>query len=389
MLKHTLNLHARDLLFFNDARTMGGATEGAGVQWPLPSVLHSAILSAFHERWPELDAAHESQHKHRCDNDRNYDRSSLRFGGLRTMGPFPCQDSTIYLPTPADLMPGSIMQPMCMPAGAETNLPDPLRYAVAANIPPTKETTGGWISCTEFAKYLNGDTNARTVKTGELYDSETRAGVGIDANTHAKASGKFYQAQYLRLRKEIQLTAWATAEAIRFGQKANGEPGKDLLAEFASCGLSLRLGGQGGTATAAMQASRPLNIPAPAKGCLRLKWILLSPAIFNAGWLPGWIDAATGEIRLTFDKQPIAGRLVAARIPKPVTTSGWKLDTKGSSAGTPKATRLLAAAGSVYYFELTDAEAASRFVQALHLRPKSDLLGEKGFGLGAVGAWIF
>ena len=410
MLKHTLTLSARDLLFFRDARPLGGSDEGAGGRWPLPNVLHAAVLSAFHDRWPELDPSCESRHtnwkdkeKARAERGKSPDRSSLRFGGLRTIGPFPyiargvngrgggLMQAGLYLPSPADLVPGGIMHPVRLPAGTASNLPAPLRYAVAAATPPSKEDVEPWLAVAEFVSYLQGRAQAATTRAGDLYLTETRPGVGIDPATHAHREHVFYQAEYLRLREGVELCAWAHAETRKSGQ--NSSPAKDLLAEFVATGIDLRFGGQGGVASGRVTPAVTVDLPKPAPGQKRLKWILLTPALFTAGWRPGWVDTE-GRIRLTVEqngaKQPISGRLVAARVGKPILVSGWKLDVAGDhSGGRPKATRLLLAPGTVYYFELDDAQAAQRFIDALHLKPKSDELGEKGFGLGVCGTWDF
>jgi len=138
--------HPRDVLFFRDAKPMSGSSAGDGARWPLPSVLHSAMLSAFHERWPAgVDS--ESVH-HRREEEK---RSSFRFGGLRTLGPFPtCRQGdgrwTTCVPTPVDLLPNGRLLPVKRTDGWTDNLPKPLCYPVTSDAPPTKEKRGPWIT---------------------------------------------------------------------------------------------------------------------------------------------------------------------------------------------------------------------------------------------------
>ena len=122
--------HPRDVLFFRDARPMRGASAGDGAEWPLPSVLHSAMLSAFHERWPTIQSW-ESRHVNWTEKERGKFQvgqaqenitSSLRFGGLRTVGPFPVRRATdgtctTFVPTPADLMPAGRLMPVSRCSG--------------------------------------------------------------------------------------------------------------------------------------------------------------------------------------------------------------------------------------------------------------------------------
>ena len=102
-------LTPRDILFFRDARPMGGSSSGKGGNWPLPSILHSSLLSAFHACWPE-GTDWESGHTHLADREVRKSASgvatSMRFGGVRTLGPFPAIGTELFVPTPADLVDG-------------------------------------------------------------------------------------------------------------------------------------------------------------------------------------------------------------------------------------------------------------------------------------------
>ena len=412
-------LQPRDLLFFRDARPMSGSSEGAGATWPLPSVLHSALLSAFHERWPD-GTEWESGHKHFAPREQTkFDKgvnTTMRFGGLHTIGPFPrlhgngrktasenALPSGIYLPTPADVVPQGIMQPVA-PLG-DHNLPAPLRYAVASSVPPSKENVYPWLSADAFRRYLAGDVvSGDTVSADALYVCEARPGVGIDPETHANRQSVFYQAEYLRLRPDVSLTFLAQAEAKKYGESS----GVDLFEQFFADGdmQPLILGGQRGLATLREGAfADELDFPAPSESNRKIKWVLLTPALFNNGWRPDWVDEE-GRVKLkelpdragyptrkawreaAKNAPPIAARLVAARMPKALAVSGWKLRVKdGTRPGGPKPTRLLVPAGAVYYFECQDEAAAASLVRQLHGKVKSQRLGEQGFGFGVCGTW--
>ena len=152
-----------------------------------------------------------------------------------------------------------------------------------------------------------------------------------------------------------------------------------------------------------------------AKPSVYLKWILLTPALFGIrpksidvidqsipGWLPGFVDAVTGKVRLRpipnvergslprkewrekMNNAPeIKAKLVAARIPKYSVASGWKIGGDGQ----PKASRRLVPAGSVFYFECDNDENAKMLADVLHGRTHSDECGEQGFGFGVCGNW--
>ena len=174
-------------------------------------------------------------------------------------------------------------------------------------------------------------------------------------------------------------------------------------------------------------------------------WILLSPAIWPeiaagksargtevhhhpGGWLPNWIDASSHEVLLrsvstderrerrrdnydgrgyetTRNAGPIAAKLVAAIVPKPIPVTGWslgdeRLDDSGKvfAAAGAKPTHLAVPAGAVYYFACDSADDAVSLAAALNWHGsdstgttiknrRSTLLGEKGFGLGVCGTW--
>ncbi|NOY80076.1 MAG: hypothetical protein GXP31_03630 [Kiritimatiellaeota bacterium] len=414
-------IHPRDLLFFRDARPMGGSSEGAGAQWPLPSVLHSALLSAFHDRWPEDEQGWESKHIHHTDREQKKfatgKNTTMRFGGLRTVGPFPwlqtgrekkkdakALPAGLYLPTPADIVEGGLMQPVKL-IGSH-NLPPPLQYAVASPLPPSKDKPGAWIAACELRNYLAGNAAAiPTAETGELYDTEARPGVGIDPDTHANRQSVFYQAEYLRLRADVGMAFLAEAKAKKYGEKS----GIDLFEKFLAGDTAqpLILGGQRGLAAVRRQPGADDLALASPKGSIRIKWVLLAPALFENGWRPDWVgengkvllkqmpDRAAFPTRKAWREAArtcpeIPAVLVAARIPKPVAVSGWKLRVDGGPRpGGPKPTRLLVPAGAVYYFECADEAAGAALVRQLHLKVKSQRLGEQGFGFGVCGTWEF
>lgn len=418
----TFAIQSRDVLFFRDARPLGGSAEGAGADWPLPSVLHTALLSAFHHRWPD-GTEWESRHIHWTEREQkkfaNGATSSMRFGGLRIIGPFPHRShprkpseaapdaipAGVYFPTPSDLLCGGVMQPVRNTRGA-TNLPSPLRHPVASPLPPTKEKPGFWTPRSEYIRYLRGENDIRTVDADALYITERRPGVGIDPETHANRKSVFYQAEYLRLLPGVQFVFQAQAAARAYNQK-EGADLLDCLLQNEN-GAAFVFGGQRGVAFLRELPSAKIefDLPHPEPPTQRIKWILLSPALFDHGWRPDWVgddgnvllrdlpDRTGFPTRKAWreaarDAPAIAARLVAARIPKPVAASGWKLAVDGRQQEGPKPTRLLVPAGAVYYFECDDEAAAKALVRQLHLKVKSQRLGEKGFGFGVCGTWEF
>ena len=414
---YEIEIVPRDVMYFRDARPIGASADGAGANWPLPSTLHSAFMSAFHHQLLDQSDEWESSHQHlTAHEERNYkkDKTKFKFGGMKTWGPFPKEagNNLIYLPTPADLLPSDnenrtlgTMQPIKLEGGSN-NLPSPLKYAVASTVKPTKKVIGSWMSVVEFQKYLAGKTNGLITKSNEdFYQAESRPGIAINAETGTTKTGAFYSAEYLRLKPEVSFVAFAEAEAKKYSESK----GQDLFKAFFSEGnqSSFIFGGQRGVAWLEnhrdSHSKSPLEIESTTKSKF-VKWVLISPAYFESGWKPYFIDSE-GRVQLKEsiergemtrkdwrtklqNSATIGAKLVAARVPKAIATSGWKLGKDSNGAGgNAKATKLLVPAGTVYYFECDTEDEAEKLVKSLHGQTKSGSLGEQGFGLGLCGTW--
>ncbi len=114
----------------------------------------------------------------------------------------------------------------------------------------------------------------------------------------------------------------------------------------------------------------------------RGRLILATPAHFEQGFLPRWVCEHPSGVKL---------HIVGAAVERPVHVSGW--DYKEH---TPKPSRRLAPAGSVYFFEIEegDNEAIKRFIEEVWLHPISDDDDDNndedrrdGFGVALLGAW--
>lgn len=112
----------------------------------------------------------------------------------------------------------------------------------------------------------------------------------------------------------------------------------------------------------------------------RARLVLVTPAVFGMGALPAWSK------REWPGGGPVRACVRAACVPSAEVISGWRLDK-----GTPKPTRRLAPAGSVYFVELEGGSAADvkAWVDGAWLECVSDAKKDRldGFGLAAVGAW--
>lgn len=363
-------LTPRDVLFFRDARPMDVSKKiqddyvpiGHGANWPRPDHLYSAII---HELIGDVKAS-----------ERNW---YTTVHDLQVSPLFPKQGDTIYLPFPRDFN----MKVLKLPEGEYglTDMPRPLSCGFVDKKEGKKDYPK-WLSLEVYKVYLEGKESGESFQKPTLYHTAKRNGTTLDRDTGAskrtdgKESGQ-YQAEYLELAKGISMIC-----AVN----------KDVE----DC--DVRMGGQGGTvhiraaSIDLMETLKTLPKGTPTK---YVRWTLISPALFENGWMPNWLNEEgkvmipqnrvlrkPEETRAQFRKRLQAeskffetAHLVGACIGGAEHFSGYDSETK------EKPTQLTVPAGSVYLFECKDEEEASALVERLHLQRLSDL-GEKGFGLG-------
>jgi hypothetical protein len=457
---NTILLHPNDVLFFRDGRPMGGSLSGHGAAWPLPSVVNQAFHAALHRAG--LDAKFSLPlhgHGHVGGNGVRNAEDDRKFGSLKTAGPFPVfvsgEKRTWYFPRPLDAGENGSAMPTFLPLekGFDkelSSLPEAVSLPVANTKPPTKKTPEPWFDSAAYAAYLGGTPESPNsvsfLENSEFCDTEFSFGIGIDPATGTQDGERFYSAHYLRLREDWRMGVLAHAPDKDF---SHSEYGDDLVrALLNGSGAEIIAGGQQRICTATMEAATGAPLPLPrgmegnfagADGKFLVKWTLLSPAVWPemtagtskrgterkshpGGWLPNWIDSEFGKVLLqSISKEerrrrrnlnyggkgysseenasPIAATLVAAMVGKPVAVTGYAMASRHAEAG-PKPAHPAVPAGSVYYFEAADEDAARKLAAALNWHGtdtsfssirnrRSTLMGEKGFGLGVCSTWKY
>lgn len=442
-----LLLSPTDELMLKDARPMAGSLAGHTLLWPTPDIIHHALHAALHRS--KLQGHRHCYHPQGQARQYAAETRVALFGSVTQAGPFPVHIDTDsagktkeewYFPCPLDIERAGTA-PTTFPvehrAGGDS-LPHPLRYATAVLCAPDKENRApAWLSAAEWQAYVQNSAlppaelpaNAKTCgKTSEdIADTEFRYGIARRDDTGTVEQGRFYSATSLRLRDDWRMGSWVSS-AEKTEQRGKRD---DIVARlFGKDGLKERhivVGGQQRVCTAELGDAGNLPLPGipslepAADGKVRVKWVLLTPAIWSrhgahpGGWLPTWVDAASGQVmlcggdrsrkpgeprtewraRLQREASPIAAHLVAAVVGKPVSITGYATAGRTDGAEGPKNTHMAAPAGSVYYFECDSPAAAAELCRALHctetpsLIRRSELLGEQGFGLGLCAPWHF
>lgn len=433
-----LLLSPTDVLMLRDARPMEGTLAGHTLPWPTPDLISHALRAALHRSG--LDG-HLHEYHPRGQARAHGGHRIAKFGSVLQAGPFPvkkgAEGDTWYFPCPLDVELATAA-PTTLPtqdaAGQHTSLPQPLCFSVASLCAPSKENRAPiWLSAAAWQRYIENSASPQRVEPtplaqgegityADVEDVEHHYGIARDDASAAVEKGKFYSYNNLRIKPNWALGSWVSS-----AEKNGNAARKDILQELFCNERHIIVGSQQRVCSAELSPAEYLPLPAApqlqpdADGKVRVKWILISPAIWcrhgehPGGWLPNWIHADTGRVMLkTGDRsrrpgerredwrariqsqgEAIAARLVSAVVGKPITITGYATGGRCDGAEGPKSTQAAAPAGSVYYFECEDMAAAQALCRALHctgsptLTRRSELLGEQGFGLGLCAAWHF
>lgn len=255
---------------------------------------------------------------------------------------------------------------------------------------PPKDLPAFW-RWAEFESWLTAPADRDDVdlkKLGiEALPIETRAHLAIQPGERVGIDGMFFQTSGLRF---LQNGA-SRLEPRRFALSLWCQGGT-----VAGCDLALErqiapLGGERRLARWSPVSQEWPGMPEAVRERIvadrRARLILLTPALFEKGTLPGWNGAAWPL------GGPVKATVRAACVPRPAVVSGWDLAASngdGKPKGRPKPTRRLALAGSVYFLELEgEKEDLRRWCDEAWLHCVSDDAQDRrdGFGLAALGIW--
>ena len=330
-----------DLLFLRGNALFGDAgSYGPSMVLPRPSVLAGALRSLMlvHDGFDPAEFA-RGQRPHPTLGTPSQPGSFALTGlDLARRRPDGSVESLHALPADLVLSEGQDgqpqlqqMRPHAPAAGLQSSAPLS-HWPLLAQPQRSKPIGGRWLTQAGWAQYLNGQTPGldQLVSTDQLWQMDSRVGIGLDAATGSVAEGKLFSAQALALRSGIGYLA----------SVQGGEPPASGL---------LRLGGDG--RGAAIQAVRhappepPWQALADARSC---RIVLTTPGLFAQGWLPPGLDA-----QHWLSLHGITGRLVCATVPRAEVISGWDLALRQ-----PKPAERAASSGSVYWIDDLEATPA-------------------------------
>lgn len=228
---------------------------------------------------------------------------------------------------------------------------NPMRYTLSLN--EEIENVGDkLLDDITFDDYLQGEKTLYGRELEEFISAESKIGIGRDRAKAVTKEGLLYRVQMLRYQfrivVEFEGLTLESSGLMKFGGEAKGANYRELESiEFPS-------------------------LPTLKSNIFKL--YLLTPAIFEKGWLPSWID----EKDLTGEYQGVKLKLISCAIGKYQSIGGFDMKTNQ-----PKEMYKAVPAGSVYYFEILENQ-QEKIEKIFHKQSISDYRANEGYGIGLI-----
>lgn len=346
-----------DTLFFRTGRPFaGGEDSWADVIFPpSPSTLYGAIRSFMIFKRGNLKDFYDCKYK----DDLGTPDSK---GSFRVTGYFLFTNEVLFK-SPKDLvLEDKELKPLkfCRRPSLFTSNYD-LEHILIWQKKEIVDEPQGWLSLIQFCDYVkNRKEDYLPLKDEDFFCYEHKIGIARDKTTLTSKEGYLYRIPLLRLKNGVGLIAeiegvddFPEKGVIQLGGESKGASFEKIDDPIKSL------------------KEMPFNF---IKGLVKV--YLATPAIFEKGWIPNWINESNFEgsyngIRL---------KLLGSAVGKPIFIGGWDMARKE-----PKPMKKAVPAGSVYYFEILDSPDAQKIIQTFHFKNISDVNPEEGFGLAIIG----
>ena len=393
----TIFIEPLDVLLFRDGKPFTGGEDhlARSVFPPPPSTVYAAIRShLLSHRFGRFEAFREGRDvppelAEEIGSPNDFGTLELRrllVARKRESADAPQRATSVELfyPLPSDVaeVKGSGQLVLLKPVEqfpVRTNLSPGLQHLWLRRDVPL-EAASGWLTERGMQRYLEDDAHssdaffaAEEVFVGDrireaIFTREERTGIARDRARRSVREGLLYSVEYLRLRPGVGFFA-------EFG-------GTKLLPESGV----INLGGDRRPAHYRPARGSDLALGKIAQRIRerrRFKLVLTTPALFEHGWRPGWIDERT----LEGSRNGVRVKLVAVALGKPIAIGGVDLVRQH-----PKPVHRFVPAGSVYFFELLEGDADAA-IRAFHAKSVSESVetfpetARQGFGHSLIGAW--
>ena len=373
-------------LVFRSGKPFSGQSGADGANFPLPSSMAGMLrtVTADQNNQPFSDSLKQQA---------VYGPLLVRYKDEKTLDVLvPKPADAVYFKNSADKTELVRLNPLAFEKGCESDLPNALLPVQMEQKIKGKPATGAqyWtlkdLIEWQYKKLAFTDIEAHGLST---LPTEQRTHVALNDTSLASDDGRLFQTAGLDFQSSL-LSKTASNNALsqqRFGfiAQTNAALKNDLVILGGERRLSrlIKLDKQYALPTN-LKLTQEINTK---KG---LKITLLTPAIFEKGYLPQWIDAdsLTGICPLLPN---VTLTLRAVAIDRWLPVSGWALsykDQDGQIKQKPKAMRKAVAAGAVYWFTV-EGNIPKNLHELLWLKPLSDDTQDQkdGFGLMLPAAW--
>lgn len=389
-----ITVSPHDPLVLRDGRPFGISSETGNrlysLDWPYPQTMAGAIRTLIGRLVGAGDKTLVGNPFH--------DQSLIeRLKATEIVGPFVQQGQEPYIPSPLDALvylgkdPGERIVPL---------RPKPLRPGEGCDLPnaglwpvevPKSEKAG------QRAQFWSLDSVVRWLKPSPGEDFRPR-GIGpfpLEERVHLRMNqslGRAADEMLFTTQGLVLPDAGAGGDAASAGTAlvAFVKPTDDeIRAVLSDMDLLQPFGGEKRIASfkAVPESSHwacPAALGAHLVAADAFRMLLVTPAIFDHGWLPGWLDPVTLVGTPPSAPAAIRLRLRGACVERWQPVSGWSLErgTRG-----PKPVRRVVPSGSVYFFERI--AGSGEALASLWMDKVSDRTQDRcdGYGAALWGVW--
>lgn len=381
-------IEARDPLVVRDGRPNDGRSESRTLDFPLPSTIVGAIRTALGRSAGDFDSGLVPALLER----------------VRLRGPLLVRDDELLAPAPADALvleraEGSLvvhaLRPIDLPEQACTSSVGANRTLVG--LPPDQAEQGKpWSQAPRFWRWQALETwletpgtregdSARRLLDGGLRSLERNERVHVGMSTLGTAEeGRLFVTTGLcaqSLDEHERVVSNRFLVDVEIGEGLGSVPvglrplgGERRLARWSKVGEN--------DAALGTALARPFDLPGwlarhvDTDADVEVRVMLLTPM---------YVESSLGPRAL---EVPGVATIVAARVDKPRTLSGWNMASNAAPGGAPKKTRNFAQAGTIYWVRLAGTKQQKRvWLDTIWMKNIGDdpQLCRDGFGLAVVG----
>lgn len=343
-----------DTLFFRNGKpyTAGSEVYGECMFPPYPSVIYGALRTVYFSN-------HIDEFK--LANTEKDPTDSLVIKNIY----YKIDEKNEYMPIPLDLMHPKNLNgekdkytTVCL---KYHNLQNPVSIknvsGVLGSDEQVEEIGGGIIDFNDFENYMKGRTNnIFAQKFSDCISTEYKTSIAIDKRLHTSEETKLYQ---IALKRLNNVKICVEFEGI----------------DIPETGI-MKLGGEGKAAE--YEKFDEILMARPKIDGSFFKLYISTPAVFENGWIPKWINAETLEGNLG----ELKVKLMTACIGKYTYAGGFDM-----KKGCPKPMRRAVPAGCVYYFKILNGS-MDMVLDKLHGKCISEFdTSKQGYGITYIAKW--